>query len=201
MGFSRREYWSGLPFPLPGDPPDPGIKLRSPALQAHSSPSEPPGRSQWGLPNGDFLFLAFLLLVMTGVLLRRQIFFQQWRSQAEATLTKWSKLPSATGQGDIFLGVVPWTHSISPVNDSKLMCHRGEMPGTPKQEYWIKYLTAIPPKCQDLWGRQAQERSRLKEINKTWQHKCNRLAILNFILDQKLDISVTIGEIWMKYVR
>ena len=36
MGFSRQEYWSGLPFPSPGDHPDPGIKLRSPALQADS---------------------------------------------------------------------------------------------------------------------------------------------------------------------
>ena len=32
MGFSRQEYWSGLPFPLPGDLPDPGIKPVSPAL-------------------------------------------------------------------------------------------------------------------------------------------------------------------------
>ena len=32
MGFSRQEYWSGLPFPSPGDLPDPGIKPRSPAL-------------------------------------------------------------------------------------------------------------------------------------------------------------------------
>ena len=36
MGFSRQEYWSGLPFPFPGDLPDPGIKPRSPALQADS---------------------------------------------------------------------------------------------------------------------------------------------------------------------
>ena len=43
MGFSRQEYWSGLPFPSPGDLPDPGIKARSPALQAGALPSEPPG--------------------------------------------------------------------------------------------------------------------------------------------------------------
>ena len=43
MGFSRQEYWSGLPFPTPGDLSDPGIESRSPALQADSSPSEPPG--------------------------------------------------------------------------------------------------------------------------------------------------------------
>ena len=37
MEFSRQEYWSGLPFPSPGDLPDPGIKPRSPALQADAS--------------------------------------------------------------------------------------------------------------------------------------------------------------------
>ena len=42
MEFCRQEYWSGQPFPLPGDLPNPGIKLRSPALQADSLPSEPP---------------------------------------------------------------------------------------------------------------------------------------------------------------
>ena len=36
MGFSRQEYWSGLPFPSPKDLPDPGIEPRSPALQADS---------------------------------------------------------------------------------------------------------------------------------------------------------------------
>ena len=42
MKFSRKEYWSGLSFPSPGDLPDPGIEPRSPALQADSLPSEPP---------------------------------------------------------------------------------------------------------------------------------------------------------------
>ena len=43
MGLSRHKYWSGLPFPSPGDLPDPGIEPWSPALQADSLPSEPPG--------------------------------------------------------------------------------------------------------------------------------------------------------------
>ena len=41
MGFSRQEYWSGLPFPSPGDLPDPGIKRRSPTLQANALTSAP----------------------------------------------------------------------------------------------------------------------------------------------------------------
>ena len=40
MGFSRQEYWSGLPFPSPGDLPDPGIDPRSPVLQADALTSE-----------------------------------------------------------------------------------------------------------------------------------------------------------------
>ena len=46
MDFSRQEYWSGLPFPSPGDLPDPGIETGSPALQADALPSEPPGKSE-----------------------------------------------------------------------------------------------------------------------------------------------------------
>ena len=44
MEFSRREYWSGLPFLSPGDLPDPGIKPRSPTLQVDALLSEPPGK-------------------------------------------------------------------------------------------------------------------------------------------------------------
>ena len=52
MGFSRQECWSGLPFPYPGDFPDPGIELRSPTLQADALPSEPPGRPKWNIRRG-----------------------------------------------------------------------------------------------------------------------------------------------------
>ena len=44
IGFSRQEYWSGLPFPSPGDRPNPGIESRSPTLQVDSLLSEPPGK-------------------------------------------------------------------------------------------------------------------------------------------------------------
>ena len=49
MGFLRQEYWSGVAIPSPWDLPDPGIELRSSALQADFLPSEPPGR-----PNSMF---------------------------------------------------------------------------------------------------------------------------------------------------
>ena len=49
MGFSRQEYWSGLPFPSPGDLHNPGIEPRSPALQTDALPSEPPGKPKYSI--------------------------------------------------------------------------------------------------------------------------------------------------------
>ena len=57
MGFSRQEYWSGLPFPSREDRPDPGIEPGSPVLQADSSPFELQGR-----PLGSTLLFVVQLL-------------------------------------------------------------------------------------------------------------------------------------------
>ena len=62
MGFSRQEYWSGLPFPSPGDLPDPGIEPGSPALQTDALPSEPPGKY------GEPLLLVFIIQLIFHVL-------------------------------------------------------------------------------------------------------------------------------------
>ena len=48
MGFSRQEYWSGLPCPPPGGLPDPGIEPRSPALEGEFFTIEPPGIQDLG---------------------------------------------------------------------------------------------------------------------------------------------------------
>ena len=53
LGFSRQECWSGLPFPSPGDLPNPGIELGSPALQADALSSQPPGKP------GVLLFVSY----------------------------------------------------------------------------------------------------------------------------------------------
>ena len=50
MGLFRQEYWGGLPFPPPGDLPDPGIEPWLSELQAVSLPSEPPGKHLYTLP-------------------------------------------------------------------------------------------------------------------------------------------------------
>ena len=51
MGFSRQEYWSGLPFPSPGDLSNPGIEPRSPALEADALTYEPPGKPYVIMPS------------------------------------------------------------------------------------------------------------------------------------------------------
>ena len=72
MGFPRLEYWNGLPFPSPGDIPDPGIKHESPTLQADSSPSEPSGKPVDSTAS-QFIQarLPFLSKVTSGALLPR----------------------------------------------------------------------------------------------------------------------------------
>ena len=59
MGFSRQEYWSGLPFPSPGHLPEPGIEPSSPALPSDSLPSESPGNWVWliSLYKGKFGYI------------------------------------------------------------------------------------------------------------------------------------------------
>ena len=62
MGFSRQEYWNGLPFSSPGDLPDSGIEPRSPALQADALPSEPWNATTIKIPVG-FLLVCFDLFL------------------------------------------------------------------------------------------------------------------------------------------
>ena len=59
MGFSRQEYWSGVPFPSPGDLPDSGIEPRSLALEADALTSEPPGKPfSEVLPNSHLITIS-----------------------------------------------------------------------------------------------------------------------------------------------
>ena len=61
MGFSRQEYWSGVPFPSPGDLPDPGIEPGSPTLYADASLSKPPGKSKHAMTVVNLLFILIRL--------------------------------------------------------------------------------------------------------------------------------------------
>ena len=59
MEISRQEYWSGLPFPSPGDLPSPGMEPESPALQADALLPDPPGK-----PDGDSVVIIILFIVL-----------------------------------------------------------------------------------------------------------------------------------------
>ena len=68
MGFSRQEYWSRLPFPFPEDLLNLGIEPTSPAWQADSLPSEPPGKPMMNYGKEHFHILAQLLTAMEQVI-------------------------------------------------------------------------------------------------------------------------------------
>ena len=78
MKFSRPEYWSGQPFPSPGDLPNPGIELRSPTLQVFSLPAEPQGKPK-NTGVGSLSLLQGIFLTQEsnwGLLHCRQILYQ-----------------------------------------------------------------------------------------------------------------------------
>ena len=114
MGFSRQEYWSGLPFSSPGDLPNPEIKLRSPTLQADYLSSESPGNS---------------VLVGTSLLIRARKTLASFHPWSRAALLLFSQFPGLlfltlhthsfiyfkkVGQGGTFL-VAQWLRLCLPM--------------------------------------------------------------------------------------
>ena len=102
MEFSRQEYWSGSPFSSPGDLPDPGIKPRSPALQADGLLSEPPEKPI--LCTRKFITVMWKPLACVHVVLSRfspvQLFATLWTVPCQTPLSMgfsrqehWSGLP------------------------------------------------------------------------------------------------------------
>ena len=83
--FSIQEFWSGLPFPSPGDLPNPGIEPGSPALQADSLPTEPPGKHK-EIFYFHYLFLSFYLLSYEDVIIRSQPKSQEKSREADQIL-------------------------------------------------------------------------------------------------------------------
>ena len=65
VGFFRQEYWSGLPFPSPGDLPNPGIEPESPALEAEALSSEPPGKPMNMMLAVAYSCIAFIIKEMS----------------------------------------------------------------------------------------------------------------------------------------
>ena len=98
-GFSRQEYWSGLPCPPPGNFPNPGIKPRSPAFQADSLLSEPPGKPK-NTGVGSLCLLQGIFPTQEsnrGFLHYRQILYQLSYQEAIATHSYNCKGTAITG--------------------------------------------------------------------------------------------------------
>ena len=75
MGFPWQEYWSGLPFPSPGDLLDPRIEPKSPALQADSLPSEPPGKHRFQFSSSLIVIEFNIFTVTAGLFLLLLLYY------------------------------------------------------------------------------------------------------------------------------
>ena len=93
MGFSRQQSWSGLPFPSPGDLPNPGIEPGSPTLQTDALPSEPPGKS---LKHGRFIQIATALCAQSRQLC---LTLQLYGLEPARLLCPWDSPGKNTGVG------------------------------------------------------------------------------------------------------
>ena len=131
MEFSRPEYWSGWPFPSPGDLPNPGIKPRSPTLLADSLPAEPQGRPKvtssslqpWLLQARILEWVAFPFSRVssqprnqTGVSCIAGGFFTSWATKEDQNFTKTCKKNNMKAKNKVkgskdkeneFLGTTP----------------------------------------------------------------------------------------------
>ena len=122
MGFPRQELWSGLPFPPPGDLPDPGIEFKSPVFQVDSLPSEPPrkltdedvcGQTQgpvWGLLRQVHSYpRGFLFLSQVGPCCHVTHFGQQPGAHStNSDLIAWGKTAASPSPGAPCLGDNRW---------------------------------------------------------------------------------------------
>ena len=99
--FFRQEYWSGLPFPSPGDLPNPGFEPRSPTLQADSLPSEPPGKP-----------LPFFWMPLRGVM---GLFRQSSSLHSESSRPDWAR-----GGRTLGIPIIIWTWSTTHLHGDVL---------------------------------------------------------------------------------
>ena len=98
MGLPRQEYWSGLPCPPPGDLPNPGIELRSPALQADSLPAKPQGKPKYtGVGSLSFLQGIFPTQESNRVLLHCRRILYQLSQKESPRILEWVAYPFSSG--------------------------------------------------------------------------------------------------------
>ena len=107
MGFSWQEYWSELPFPSPGDLPDPGIKPGSPTLDADALTSEPPGKPGPQIPFVSF-FNVFGAQGRAQLVSKLQVHpplrLQRWKAELRAPLKRLSRFLAGQGRADLTPG-------------------------------------------------------------------------------------------------
>ena len=133
MGFSRPEYWSGLPFPSPGDFPNPGIRPGSPALQADYLPPEPPEKQcqfTWDISYTSEYFSKFYpyLLNCFGTSGKFTPYFREQRSIQKVSdfSTMWhivvhTHFPALKDSGLKQCHPCPATVSVSPLLHCKIL--------------------------------------------------------------------------------
>ena len=101
LGFSRQEYWSGVPLPSPGDFPNPGIEPGSPALQVDSLPSKPPGKPVWTTTNCGKFFKEMRTPDHLTWLMRKLYVGQEATVRTRHGTTDWFQIGKEVYQGCI----------------------------------------------------------------------------------------------------
>ena len=126
MEFFRQEYWSGMPFPSPGDLPNPRFEPWSLALQADSLPSEPPGKPQVTIRSDKSLS-------------RVQLFATPW---TVALLCRWNSLGKNTGVGchSLLQGIFPTQGSTPGLMHCRRILHHLSHQRSPVNS--VKYTIA-----------------------------------------------------------
>ena len=120
MELSKQEYWSGLPFPSPGDLLNPGTEPRSPVLQADALPSEPPGKPIWNTEPQRSAH-KWKLLVMSDSL------------QLHGLYSPWNSLSLNAGVGSRFLlqGIFPTQRSNPDLPHCRWILYQLSQQGSP----------------------------------------------------------------------
>ena len=154
-GFSRQEYWSGLPFPSPGDLPDPRIEPRSPPLQVDSLPSEPPGspstRQEIILWGEDCVFIHPLCPLLAQCLTYSRHVISEWVSESHSVVSDslwphgsyspWNSPGQNTGVGSLSLlqGIFPTQGSNPGLPHFRRILHQLSHKGIPRILEWVAY--------------------------------------------------------------